>query len=44
MYLFQSVLFFLDIYPREYWKFNLEATFLDIQVVGELKILRLRIL
>lgn len=39
-----SIFFFSVIYPKEYWKFNLEATFLDIQVVGELKIVRLRIL
>ena len=41
-----SIFFFFPvIYPKEYWKFNLKATFLDIQVtVGELKIVRLRIL
>ena len=41
----QYFFFFPVIYPKEYWKFNLKATFLDIQVtVGELKIVRLRIL
>ena len=45
MYLFELVFsFFSDTYPGEHWRFNLEATFLDVLVVGELKIIRLRIL